>query len=307
MKALTARLVDPIAPAERLAAFRIAVGIFVVVYLSGRSPVFLALADRPPADFDPVGLLGVLGDPPAGMIVTAAVAATLLGGIGTTLGWRYRASAVAAALGLLFLTTLRSSWGQLLHFENLMVLQLIVLAFAPAADSWSLDARAGRATASRDGARYGWPLALASLIMVVTYVIAGIAKLRYGGLDWVTGDTLRNHIAYSAARLDLIGGNEPILAEFVVQYAWILAPAAFVSVAIELGAPVVFIGRRSRNVWVAAAWLMHVGILLTMSVGFPSPLFGVAFAPLFPLERLVTGVRDRFHQWRSSTRRAPAG
>lgn len=302
------RLVDQTAPAERLAAFRIAVGIFVVVYFIGRAPVFLALADRSAGDFDPVGLLAPLVDPPRGVIVTATYAVTLAAGIAATVGYRYRPAVIACTAGALFLTTLRSSWGQLLHFENLMVLQLLVLACAPAADAWSLDARRHTARTGDPGtgepgpgepghtepsAAYGFPLTVASLAMVTTYVIAGVAKLRYGGIEWLDGDTLRNHIAYSAARLDIIGGTPPILAEFVVEQAWILTPAAVIAVAIELAAPVVFIGRRWRNAWVAAAWLMHIGILLTMSVGFPSPLFGVAFAPLFRLERVPRWLRTQ--------------
>lgn len=302
---MTTRFVDHAAPAERLAAFRIVVGVFVVVYFIGRSPVFLALADRPPGDFDPVGLLAPLTDPPRGAIVTAALVMTLVSGIASTVGYRHRTAAIVFAVGVLFLTTLRSSWGQLLHFENLMVLQLAVLAFSPAADAWSLDARRRTARTSESNpteasTRYGWPLALASLVMVVTYVIAGVAKLRYGGIEWIAGDTLRNHVGYSAARLDLIGGTPPILAEFVVERAWILAPAAFVAVAIELAAPIVCVGRSWRNAWVAAAWLMHVGILLTMSVGFPSPLFGVAFASLFPLERVPQWLGERIGRRRTT-------
>ncbi len=65
--------------------------------------------------------------------------------------------------------------GQLLHFENLIVLHLLITGLSPAADVWSLDAR--RRT-QLDGpstelsTRYGWPIALASLVLVVTYVIA---------------------------------------------------------------------------------------------------------------------------------------
>ncbi len=55
---------------------------------------------------------------------------------------------------------------------------------------------------------------------------------------------------------------------------------------IELGAPVALLGGRIRTAWVIAAWLMHAGILAFMLVGFPYPLFGVAFAPFFRIERL---------------------
>jgi hypothetical protein len=297
-------VLDAIAPATRLAAFRVVVGVFVLAYLTGRSPVFLALADRPAEDFDGVGVLALLSAPFSGGLVGAVVIVALVSGVATTLGWQYRPNAIAFAAAVLLLTTLRGSWGQLLHFENLMVLQLIVLAASPAADAWSLDARRraepDRHNPTEQSVRYGWPLAVAGLVTIVTYVIAGIAKLRYGGLDWISGDTLQNHIAYSAARLDLLGGNPPVLAEFAVRREWALGLGAAVGVAIELSAPMVLIGRRSRNVWVAAAWLMHVGILLTMAVGFPSPLFGAAFASFFALEQVVPWARERGVRWRSA-------
>ena len=43
-----------------------------------------------------------------------------------------------------------------------------------------------------------WPVRVAAVVTVLTYVLAGIAKLRIGGVAWMTGDTLRNHVAFSA-------------------------------------------------------------------------------------------------------------
>lgn len=291
------RILDAEAPGERLAAFRIVVGVFVVGYLALRLPVFLALGDRPAEDFEGVGVLAPLSSPPSSAVLVACIVVAVASGVASTLGWRYRPASVACAASTLLLTTLRGSWGQLLHFENLMVLQLVVLAASPAADAWSLDAKRRAPTAPTvhpgPSVRYGWPLAVAALVTTITYVIAGVAKLRYGGLDWVSGGTLRNHIAYSAARLDVLGGNPPVFAGAAVRAEWILSAVAVGAVVIELSAPVVFVGTRLRNAWVAAAWLMHVGIFLTMAVGFPSPLFGVAFAPFFALERVRTRWQTR--------------
>ena len=50
-----------------------------------------------------------------------------------------------------------------------------------------------------------------------------------------------------------------------------------------------------RNAWVVAAWLLHAGVAALMFVVFPYPLFLVAFAPFFRLERL-TGVRRYLNQ-----------
>ncbi len=65
---------------------------------------------------------------------------------------------------------------------------------------------------------------------------------------------------------------------------WPFAAAA--TIVIELAAPVALLGGRIRTAWVLSAWLMHLGILAFMLIGFPFPLFLVAFAPLYRIERL---------------------
>lgn len=282
------------APPERLAAFRIALGVFVLGYLLIRLPVFLELGGRSRDRFDPVGIFHLVRSPLAGSVNVAAVGLTVVAGIGFTIGWRFRAAGPLFAVGLLVVTSHRSSWGQMLHFENLMVLHVVIVALAPSGDAWSLDARRRRSDGPvggvRSADRYGFPLRLAAIVVVTTYVIAGIAKLRYGGIEWMTGDTLRNHVAYSATRLELLGGSASPLASWAVGTAWLLPPLATASVLIELGAPIALLGGNWRNGWVAAAWMMHAGIFAFMLIGFPSPLLLIAFAPMFPLERAADAV-----------------
>jgi Vitamin K-dependent gamma-carboxylase len=250
-----------------------------------RVPVLLQLRDRAAGGFAGVGALWWLDDPIDDGLFTALIVVAIVAGVGFTVGAWFRFAGPAFALATLVLTTYRSSWGQLLHFENLMVLHLLIVGFAASADAWSIDAR--RADRSTDHHDYSSPLRLACIVVVVAYVIAGVAKLRYGGIEWIAGDTLRNHIAYSAARLDLLGGTPSPLARPVVDQAWVLPPMAAASVAIELAAPIALLGGWWRNAWVIAAWVMHVGIAALMLVAFPYPLFLVAFLPFFELERVV--------------------
>jgi hypothetical protein len=284
-------IVDAVAPPERLAMLRILTGVFAVVYLLVRLPVFLQLGDRR-SGFDGVGLAVLLDAPVSSVVLDATIAATVLAGIGFTVGWRFRIVGPLFALGMLALGSYRGSWGQLLHFENLMVMYLVIVALSPAADTWSLDARRTRGPGVRtlpaESTAYGWPIALASLVLVFSYVIAGVAKLRYGGLDWVVGDTLRNHVAYAAARSDLLGGTSSPLAGWGVRLDRLWPIAAAMTIAVELGAPVALLGGRVRTVWVISTWLMHLGILAFMLILFPFPLFLVAFAPLYRVERLWT-------------------
>ena len=134
--------------------------------------------------------------------------------------------------------------------------------------------------------RYGWPVRLAAVVTATTYVLAGLAKLRLGGLGWLLGDTLRHHVAYSAVRLDVLGGTSSPIGRLLVTQAWLFPPLAIATVVVELSAPVALLGGRVRTIWVAAAWALHAGVAALMLVVFPYPLFLVAFAPLFRLERL---------------------
>ncbi len=169
---------------------RILAGVFAVVYLLVRLPVFLQLGDRR-TGFDGVGpgeCCSTAGSTPPSS--TSSWAQRWSSGSASSLGWRFRVSGTLFASGMLALGSYRGSWGQLLHFENLMVLYLLIVALSPAADAWSLDARrrgrgdvAPRPSRWRTGGRSRW----LALVLVITYVITGVAKLRYGGLEWVAG------------------------------------------------------------------------------------------------------------------------
>jgi hypothetical protein len=274
------------APAERLAVIRILTGAFATVYLCVRAPVFLALADRAPDTFEAVGVLWWLERPIADGAVVGLVVVTIVLGAAFTAGAAFRATGPVFAVLLLVLTTYRSSWGQLLWFENLLVLHVLLVGFSRAADATSLDARR-RDDVAVSSTTYGWPVRVAAVVTVITYVLAGIAKLRIGGVDWMSGDTLRNHVAYSATRLDVLGATPSPLAQSFLEQRWLGTPTGVATMIIELGAPIALLGGRWRTGWVAAAWLLHLGIALLMFVVFPYPLLLVAFAPLFPLERLA--------------------
>ena len=277
------------APAERLALLRILTGCFAVVYLLVRFPAFAALSDADAGRLDPVGALWLLDAPlPDGVLIGLLVVAVVAGTAFTAGAW-FRITGPAFALTLLALTTYRSSWGQLLHFENLLVLHVLVVGLTRSADALSWDAHR-RARGRRElepSPAYGWPVRLAALTTVVTYVLAGLAKLRLGGLDWLVGDTLRNHVAYSAVRLEVLGGRPSPLAEPLVDQAWLFPPLAVLTVVVELAAPVALLGGRIRDVWVVAAWVLHAGIAALMLVVFPYPLFLVAFAPFYRLEKVA--------------------
>ena len=291
----------PPAPAERLAMLRIATGVFACGYLAVRLPVFLALADADRHRFDPVGVLAFLDGPLPSAAVRSVVVATLVLAAAYTIGFYFRITGPAFALALLILTTYRSSWGQLLWFEALVVIDVLVVGFSPSADALAL---APHRTALGASSAYGGPVQLAALLTVATYVVAGVAKLRIAGWAWMDGATLQNHIAYSAARLDLLGGTPSPFAGWLVSHPTVLTPVAVATMVIEIGAPVALFGGRVRTAWAVATWLLHVGIALTLFIVFPFPLYGAAFAPFFRLERVPTAIHGRLSHRRGAAHAA---
>jgi hypothetical protein len=270
------------APAARLHAWRALVGAYATVWLLIRIPAHLDHADQLGSRWDPVGMLGPLDGPlPSALVVVIAIAAPVLAALFAG-GWRYRVVAPAFALVLLAVTTLDSSWGQVFHTENLLVLHVVILALAPAAG--------GPATTRADG-RYGWPLRLGALVVVIAYVTAGLAKLRIGGIDWVSGDVLRNLVAHDNMRKAVLGDSFSPIGTRAVGLAWLFTPLALFALAVELGAPLALLGRRWRTTWIVAALAFHAGVLALMAVLFPYQLTGVAFAPFLPLERLAGYLR----------------
>ena len=146
------------APAERLAAMRILVGLFVVGYLVARGGAFWHLTAMPARDFAPVGLARLVGTPLAASTHHAIVVATALLALAFAAGVLHRWLAPLFALGLTWVLGYRSSWGMLFHTDNLLVLHVAVLALAPAADAWSVDAwRRGARSPSARPRRGGSP------------------------------------------------------------------------------------------------------------------------------------------------------
>jgi uncharacterized membrane protein YphA (DoxX/SURF4 family) len=292
------------APAERIAAVRVLVAAYVVVWLTGALGGLLALLDADPARWQPVGVLAPFGRPPTDALVVLALAGTYVGGVAFALGAWTRLSGPLVAVCFLLIATYRSSWGQIFHTDDLVMIHLAILALAPVADAWGWDARRRRARPLAPAVRYGWPLRLMSVVTVLTYVLAGVAKLRISGTDWVTGTVLRNQVAQDNLLKELFGAPSSPLAGPLLSHAWLFPPMAAFALIVELGAPVALLGGWWRNIWVAAAWVFHLGVLVLMTTFFPYPLSGVAFASMFALERGVRWINVHRPRHRGQSRTA---
>lgn len=283
------------APALRLGLVRALVGLYCLILLLARIPSFNRLARFDPARFEGVGVITLLDAPLPIAATWALLALALVGALSFTLGWRHHAAAPVFALALLIVTSYRNSWGHMSHSEHLVVIHVLVLSVVPAADAFSLDARAGR-TRERDQTHYGWPLRLLMLTVVISYMLAGYAKLANGGWAWARGDAIRNQIANDTLRKLRLGGWPSPLSPALLRQPWLFGAIAGGTLAIELGAFVAMAEGKLRWAWVIGAWLMHLGIVAGMGISFPYPISGVAFASFLPLERAM----HRLDSWRRS-------
>ena len=311
MKALLTRLdgyfMGP-APAARLGALRVLVGGFAMLYLLARLPHFLSYGGFNPVQFRPVGAVWLLCDSPLpGWSVTALTLATIALSVPFFLGYYTRIFGPVFALLLLFTISYRNSFGMVFHTENLLCLHVLILSVTACADAWSLDARRRRARASDDmdrgqaeHGRYGWPIKLMCWVVVIAYVLAGLAKLKNGGTSWLWGDELRNHVALDNAKKILLGDIHSPLAGPLMHWDSLWKLLATMTVVLELGAPIALLGGRVALVWVVGVIGFHVGVLALMMIVFPYQMLGVSFACFFRSERLLEWARARWQRWRGS-------
>ena len=96
---------------------------------------------------------------------------------------------------------------------------------------------------------------------------------------------MRDQIAYDNLRKIVLGGSAAPLAATVLAHPVVVTVFGVTTLLVELGAPLALIGGRIARIWVVAAWLFHVGIVLVMNIWFPYPLLGVGLLPTWLIGR----------------------
>jgi hypothetical protein len=293
------------APAARLALLRILVGVFALGLLCMRFTSFSSVADFRASEFHGVGPVALLPGPLPPALVTVSLAAAIAAGLGFVTGYRYRVTGPLFALLLLWVTSYRCSWGMKFHTENLLTLHVLLLGFAPAADALAVDARRrGDLGEGEVSGRYGWVIRAMCAVTVVTYVLAGVAKLKLAGFGWAGGDVLRAQVAYDNLRKIELGSLHSPLGVFMAGSRWPFSVLAALTLVLELGAPLALLGARAGRVWALAAWSFHLGVLALMLIAFGYPLSFVAYASFFEAERLL---ESRPYRWFAARLRLNAG
>ncbi|CAN5425489.1 hypothetical protein BH10BDE1_BH10BDE1_04540 [soil metagenome] len=281
------------------ASFNLGVTRFVyfalVFYLVGVERYFLDWQNVPTEFWLPTGPLLAFDRPPLSIEVH------------TWLFYFWRWSLPACALGVgyrvlaplnfiagFILMNYAHSFGYQTHTYMPVLLVGLTLSFSAASDVLSLDSILFRKwlKPSNDVRLYALPLRIAQLTFCLVFFSAGISKLRAGGVEWFTTDTLRNYFLLSSILYEDINA---VAHQFRLNHAlysipWLCHVLAFLTITLELSAPLAFFKRRAAWIIVPALFFAQVFIFFTIFVNFR--IYLAAYAAWVNWRWLVDLFRD---------------
>ena len=246
---------------------------------------FSGWADVSRAFWMPMPLFEALGlEPLSSSALQAAEVIWRVALVLSAIGLFSRISMTVAAFLSLYLLGLPHNFGHVYHFDATLVIIAFILACSRAGDAFSIDAvrRAGPAPAP--SGEYTWPIRMAWVAMALVFFAAGIAKFRYGGIEWITSDNmsiLLTRAVYHTSDADPITG----LGLWIAQHPILASVIAGMSAIIEFVYPLALFSRKARVVLVPGAFMMLVGIRMLMGPTFGGFLvanvFWVPWSALF--------------------------
>jgi hypothetical protein len=254
------------APRGRVAALRTLTYLFIVFDLLVYSSWVRTRGDVPTDLYQPLWIARALHLPPPdatlvaivfwSLLVLAPLAAT--GRLPRLLGW--------LVCGFYFeWLIIAMSYGKVDHDRFAF---LIALAVLPTVGR----ARHGDRAPSEAA---GWALRMIQIAVVATYFLAAWAKLRFGGLGWMTGSVL--------ARAFIRRGSE--FADLIASVPYLMIAAQIGMVTFEALSPLVFALRgRYRYAAIGFFYSFHLLSFATISISFAPHL--VAMTSFLPLERV---------------------
>jgi len=261
------------APLARVAVLRLVVALFVPVDVLLTTTWVRGHAQVPGELYVPLRIGRLLPLPTPGpwveVLQVVLVAAALVAAAAAVRDRLPRVTGWLVAVLYLEWMVVAMSYGKVDHDRFAFLVALFVL---PSVGRASL-----RSTARSEAA--GWALSMIALAVVATYLLAAVAKIRFGGWDWVDGATFTRAVVRRSTPL-----SEPLLDVPAVLHA-----AQYGILVLELVvAPLLLPRWRDPRV----TWALTLGFL-----GFHLMTFAmitivflphcVALLALLPLERLV--------------------
>jgi hypothetical protein len=202
---------------------------------------------------------------PQGMIAFKAV--LLFSLAAAAFGYFAPSATKIAAFLFLFYEGLIRSFGHFNHDEMPVVYILLVLAFTPCADAFSLDAWL-RGVKQRSGlVVYGYPILLMRLLVAGSYFSSALIKMRVSGLSYFSPDNLPT-IAISHS-LDNLHETHYKLAFWLPNIRAVMVVIVVTVVLWEFAFPLAIFSKIARRIILSFGILFHLTTILFMNVSFP--------------------------------------
>ena len=205
---------------------------------------------------------------PSGMLIlkSAMVLSLLLG----TLGLLTVVTTKTSFLLVLFYQGLLRSFGHFNHDEMVAVYFLLVLAFTPCGDAFSIDSRLRKTARERPPFAYAYPILLMQVLMAWTYFSSALIKLRIAGLKYLSVDNLPALAIFHS--LDNLHDTAFRFAFWLPQVKAYLPFAVGLVLVWELLFPLAIFWRRIRWWILGVGIVFHLSTLFLMNIFFPHQL-----------------------------------
>lgn len=236
---------------------------------------FSALGSLPVTILRPTGVMKFLPwsfydqllTPRGILILKAALVITL---VLSTAGFLTTISTKTSLLLMLFYQGLLRSFGHFNHDEMLPLYCMVVLAFTPCGDAFSVDNRVAKERKTRSAFAYAYPILLMQLLLAWTYFSSALIKLRVAGLKYLSEDNFPVlAIFHSLDNLHDTGFRLAFSLPHVRAYLPFVVGLVLIW---ELLFPLAIFWRRVRWCFLGLGLAFHISTLFTMNIFFPHHL-----------------------------------
>jgi hypothetical protein len=188
----------------------------------------------------------------------------------STAGFLTHLSTKTSLVLVLFYQGLLRSFGHFNHDEMIAIYFMVVLAFTPCGDAFSIDSRRGRTKQQRPAFAYAYPILLMQLLLAWAYFSSALIKLRVAGWKYLSPDNLPALAIFHS--LDNLHDTAFRGAFWLPQVREYLPYAVALILIWELLFPLAVFFRRIRWLILTFGVVFHISTLFLMNIFFPHQL-----------------------------------
>jgi len=243
--------------------------------------------------FRPIGILAALHVPlfSIGTLGVISVLHAIFAGC-ALIGFLYPVAGIGAALLDVYLGWIGQSSGKINHGGLLLTCALFPIAFARAADAWSVDALIRRLRGKplpETSPAYRWPQRFIAAMVVTMYGAAGLTKLTRTGLVW--GDSLRTYfLSHQFTHFP-----PTRIGPWIAQSRPACRVLGVMALCLEISSPLSQLSRWAYRAIIPSLAFLQFSIWLIMGVLFREMI--LVFACLLPWEALLALADARVAAW----------